>query len=651
MGGEQLLLITPESAWQRVSELPDLRRCPRIGLDRETRDDGLAAGAPPGWPTGAGFVCGVSVAWRDVSQVRAAYLPVRHPDSECFDADAVRRWEIDHQRAGVRFAMQNGPYDVGWGEAGLGVPVPERVDDATCMAVMIDENRLSYDLDAIARWRGTPGKSDRVLREAAAAYGRDPMRDLWRLPARYVGEYAESDAVAALLAVEDMERDIRAQGLEEAYATEMALLPVVHAMRRRGIRVDVDAAERAYVKFKRQSEETLRELSSKLSHTATVEDIRRTEFLEKIHDAHGVKYPTAPLRRNGKIVPGVFRGSFDKRWMARHEHWLPRLLIRAKSRDEAAEKFVRNYILEHQVGGRIHANVNQFLSEDGGTRTHRFSYSGPPLQQMPFRDEDVAREVRGCFVAEDGEEWADADYSQQEFRLDVHYAVRLRLAKAREVAEEYRRNPKTDFHAVVARWTGLERKPAKDANFAKSYGAGLGKFAAMIGKSAAEAAKIMQQYDAELPFMSQLFNLAKRQADARGYIRLLDGARIHFDTWEPTYRERGTPNVAPMRREHAERAVQDPEHPWYRKKLRRAKTRNAMNCLIQGGAARQTKTAMVACWRAGLLPILQVHDELCFSVSSRRQCDLIRETMEGAVQLDVPMVVDVGVGRSWAEAK
>ena len=143
------------------------------------------------------------------------------------------------------------------------------------------------------------------------------------------------------------------------------------------------------------------------------------------------------------------------------------------------------------MNGRIHAEIHPFRSEDGGAKSLRFSYSDPPLQQMPSRDPELGPTIRRVFLPEQGEVWCKPDVSQQEFRLLVSYAVRHQLPGARDAAEVFRTDPNADFHAVVAEMTGLDRSTAKAVNFAKIYGAGVKKFAEMIGKSVAETQAII----------------------------------------------------------------------------------------------------------------------------------------------------------------
>ena len=316
----------------------------------------------------------------------------------------------------------------------------------------------------------------------------------------------------------------------------------------------------------------------------------------------------------------------------------------------AGANFVGKYILDYVVNGRIHAEIHPHRSEANGTKSFRFSYSDPPLQLMSSRDEELTPLIRGLFLPEEGEVWAKPDASQQEFRLAVHYAAVHNVPKTNIALERYRADPDTDFHAFAAQLTGLDRKHAKNVNFAKIYGAGVRKFAIMIGKPESEAKAIYEQYDRELPFLRALSQIYKSIAARQGYITLYDGARRHFDKWAPggTW-EKG---AGPCERAEAERRLADPEHPWFGKgPLYRADIRNALNALIQGSAARHTKLWMRACWREGIVPLLQMHDALECSVATREQAEMVAQLCVEAIKLRVPMRVDLKFGRNWGDAK
>ena len=282
----------------------------------------------------------------------------------------------------------------------------------------------------------------------------------------------------------------------DAYRLDVDLLPMVLEMRRRGIRIDQDAAEQARDQLLGKRDAALAELSSQLGTAVSMAEINSSKWKAKAFDANQIDYPRTP-----KGNPSFAAGKSG--WLAKHGHWLPRGIATAAKYDAAGTKFVEGHILNHIVNGRIHAEIHPYRAADGGTRSSRFAYSNPPLQQMPSRDPELGPLIRNVFLPEVGEFWAKPDVAQQEFRLLVHYAVQHKLRGAQEAADAYRNNPDADFHNVVAEMTGLDRSAAKATNFAKIYGAGVRKMAEMIGKPLDEVQAIVSQYDAKLPFVAK----------------------------------------------------------------------------------------------------------------------------------------------------
>lgn len=675
----QIPLIVPSSPWVRPTELPDLREATDIAIDTEIKDMGLIMGRGPGWAfktreTG-GYVAGVSVAWRQEGEVRSIYAPVEHPDTDNFDKAAVGRWvkDITKKKRGRRLVFCNAGYDIGWMVNDFGITVPDSsmINDIACEAMMLDENRRAipgfhkpYGLDAIANWCGVPGKDESLLRDAAFSYGYkgDQVKaHIADLPARFVGPYAaDGDAVATLLSHEHM-IDRVLEECEVAYQLEMNLVPVIHAMRQKGIRLNEERAAALYETLMERYERACGKIYDITKMRASIDEIRERNWLIRVCDMHGID----EYKKEDEF--GKQDAEFSKSWMRASKHPLPRAIAEAKQCHEAATKFVQNYLLKYVYRGRIHANINQFLSEDGGTRSHRFSYSEPPLQQMPSRPDivegwdvtgEIAAQLRMSFEAEEGELWFAPDYSQQEYRLIVHYAYLLGCGKAEEAVSKYLNDPNTDFHNLVVDMTGLTRRRAKDVNFAKAYGAGVPKFAVMTGMELEEAAAVMNQYDGEMPFVKELNETCDREAQRKGYIRMIDGARSHFDDYECwlTREERdagwrSAKPMAPCRIDEARQRVQDKDHPWYGKRLKRTETRKAMNRLIQGSAARQVKKAMLDCWNAGYVPILQIHDELAFSFTKLKDGEAVAQIMRDAIKISVPMRVDAEWGETWGTAK
>jgi DNA polymerase I-like protein with 3'-5' exonuclease and polymerase domains len=655
--GQQPIFL-PESNWIQP-ELPDLSSESECGIDVETRDDALAAGKGPGWHAGLGYVAGISVSWRE----HAIYINLQHPDSDSYPKQQVADWlKKLFSQTETRFVFFNASYDIGWLQADFGVAPPAQCVDSAAAAAMVDENLRSYSMEAICGWRGIEGKDENLLREAAAAYGyagKNVKPNLWRLPARFVAPYAEEDARRPRQLLASLMPEIEAQGMTSAFQLECDLIPLIVEMRRRGLALDVDHAIRTAALFDQKRDEALAEIARQAGGQWTMTDVRSNQRLERTFNEAGIVFPrTAPSEAHENGL-----GSFQGDWMKGHEHWLPRRVAAARKYDDLANKFIRGYILGFAHRGRIHPTVNQFRAEGGGTRSHRVSYSDPPLQQMPSRDDETAPLVRSAFRPDEGCLWGALDYSQQEYRFMVHFAELLKLEKASEAADRYRTDPATDFHNLVVDMTGLPRRRAKDCNFAKSYGAGIAKFAEMTGMTEDEAARTMERYDQEMPFIGRANQEFQKLAARRGYIRLVDGARAHFDDWEPGYREFKAENawvkrqagrtmlsVMPCRYEEALRRTQDADHPWYGKVLRRADVRKAFNRGVQGSSARQTKMAMRECWRAGIMPRLQMHDELGFSLTSEADGQRAAQIMRDVVKLNVPMLVDAEYGVSWGRA-
>jgi len=368
------------------------------------------------------------------------------------------------------------------------MPPGEQIEEVTALASMVDENRFKYSLDSLCAWRGLPGKDDTLLRQGIEALGLItnkrkklvPQSHIWQLPAHYVGPYAEADALNTLLLFENLNPILDQEGTRTAYRLECDILPLVQEMRLRGIRVDLDAAARARDLVLGKRDAVLAELSKELGCAISMHEIQGKKWLVETFEREKVAYPLT-----AKGNPSFTSGKLG--WMAIHAHWLPRLIAKANKYNKAASDFLQAHIIGHAVNGRLHAEINPHRSEESGAKSSRFSYSDPPLQQMPSRDSELAPLIRGVFLPEDGEVWAKPDASQQEFRILTHYANQHGLHRAGEAVARYRDDRDADFHALAATFTKLDRDSAKSVNFATIYGAGIEKFASMIGKPVEEA--------------------------------------------------------------------------------------------------------------------------------------------------------------------
>ena len=390
--------------WQTPQELPDLRRVGIIALDIETNDDGLRAGRGSAWPWRGGYICGISVAYRADGDIRAHYIPLRHPDTDNFDRTQVFGWLKDLIASDVRIVTQNGGYDWGWlrAEADIEMPSSDRLEEIGALATLIDENQFSYSLDALCKRYGLPGKDEALLRQAVEAAGfplrSAPKEHIWQLPARYVGPYAEADAMSTLALYEKLKPILDQEGTRDAYRLEVDLMPMVLEMRRRGIRIDQSAAEQARDLLLQKRDAALDRAFGTAWHARQHGRDQRAANGRRRPSTSTASAIRAPLKATHHSQAG------KSGWMVN-----TRALAAAADRHgeqismPPATKFLEGHILEHIVNGRIHAEIHPYRSEDGGTRSLRFSYSNPPLQQMPSRDKEMGPLIRGVFLPEEGE--------------------------------------------------------------------------------------------------------------------------------------------------------------------------------------------------------------------------------------------------------
>jgi DNA polymerase I-like protein with 3'-5' exonuclease and polymerase domains len=457
--------------------------------------------------------------------------------------------------------------------------------------------------------------------------GLDPKSEMYKLPAHFVGAYAEQDAALTLRLWKHLRSLIVEEELSAIFDLEMKVLNVCLAMRGRGVRVDLNKADLVKSKL---LEEELAIIAAVKRETGIEVNVWAASSVAKAFDAMGLPYP-----RTAKTDAP----SFTKNYLNTHDHPMARSLVRARELNKARTTFIDS-ITKHTVNGRIHAEVHQLRSDDGGTVTGRFSYSAPNLQQIPSRDAGISPLIRGLFLPEEGDKWGSFDYSSQEPRIVVHYSDLLNLPGADKFVAAYQEDPRSDFHQLAADIVGVPRKQAKTINLGLFYGMGVNKLGEQLGLDFASAKELFSIYHDKVPFVRELTSKVSSIAEKRGVIRTLLGRRCRFDMWEP--RAFGIHKA--MR--HAEAVMTYSETTL----LKRAFTFKALNRLIQGSAADQTKKAMVDLYDAGILPMIQIHDELALSISSKAQAEQVMGIMQNCVELRVPSVVDAELGPSWGEA-
>jgi DNA polymerase I-like protein with 3'-5' exonuclease and polymerase domains len=257
--------------------------------------------------------------------------------------------------------------------------------------------------------------------------------------------------------------------------------------------------------------------------------------------------------------------------------------------------------------------------------------------------------IRGLFLPEEKHKWGCFDYSQQEPRLVVHFAAETSPIcfddSVIKIVEKFKNNT-VDFHQTVADMAGISRSQAKTINLGLFYGMGKAKLQAELGLSTKEEAEsLFNQYHENVPFVKQLMNQISIFAETNGSIGTLLGRRCRFDKWEIAEWNNGK-FTAPMSKPDAEAAYYAKYPEAKTAKIRRALTYKALNKLIQGSAADMTKKAMLDLYEEGIIPHIQIHDELDISVRDEQQAARIVEIMENAVTLAVPNKVDYESGNT-----
>jgi DNA polymerase I-like protein with 3'-5' exonuclease and polymerase domains len=216
----------PEVDWVAPDEFPDLRSCDYIAIDLETCDPNLLTKGP-GWVRKDGFIVGVAIAAGDFT----GYYPIQHEGGGNISGNLVKRWLKDQLATPhIPKIMHNALYDLGWLRS-ANIPIQGQIIDTMIAAPLIDENRFSYSLNNLGKDYLSKYKEERGLRAAAKAFGVDPKKDLWKLPARYVGHYAEQDARMTLELWKTLQIQINKQKLDSIFDMETKLLPVLLDMK------------------------------------------------------------------------------------------------------------------------------------------------------------------------------------------------------------------------------------------------------------------------------------------------------------------------------------------------------------------------------------------------------------------------------------
>ena len=646
----------------------DLKDVDTVAVDIETYDPNLKTKGL-GAIRNDGFICGVAVATKN----DLAYFPLRHSDIFIDFKRDEKIWSVLNDRIfqneNITKVFHNAMYDVCWIRAVTGMMIKGRIVDTMIAASVIDENRFRYSLDALSKDYLNEEKYKYDLQQKTLEWSggtvKDPMTNMHKLPSSIVKEYAKQDVnltyklwnlfdkkIDEVLYTKD---DGEQKTCRQIFELETKLFLCLVDMKFKGVRIDVAKAVLFGRHLKKRRDQILKAIQNK---TGIWVDIWAASSIKNLLEYLKVK--------DYKVTPKSKMPQLPKDYLQTHEQKSLRMIAKAREYDKAANTFVDG-LLGYVHGERIHADINQIRSDQGGTVTGRFSMSNPNLQQIPSKG-FIGKKMRSLFLPEEGHTWGSFDYSQQEPRIVVHYAIKLGLPGTSNLKEEFNKD-NADFHQIVADMAKISRKQAKTINLGLFYGMGKLKLQAELGLDKIGAKKLFDEYHSKVPFVRQLSQDLINFAAEHKLLFTLHDRFCRFNKWETTNKEwdpaanRFKPVKlyteeeareafkAEMLEKYKENKIDPNYMDFFDKYYVPAFTYKALNRLIQGSAADMTKKAMVDLYDKGIVPHIQIHDELCISVKDQGTRITVQETMEQAIPLEVDNKVDYEFGPNWGNIK
>ena len=646
----------------------DLNGIDTVAVDLETYDPNLKTKGS-GALRGDGFVCGVAIA----TEKETVYFNISHSDIDMSLDKKIKFWEaLDEklfQNEKITKVFHNAMYDVCWIRSITGKKMKGRIVDTMIAASVIDENRFQYSLDSLSKDFLKERKGGYDLQEKVLAWSKgtikDPMSNMHKLPASIVKDYAKQDVNLTLklwklfdkkidevlyIKPEDNEKKTS----RNIFELETELFPCLVDMKFKGVKIDVQKAKDFGQRLEKRKNNLIKIIKARTG--IDVQIWAASSLKNLLENQEITDYKKTP-KSGMPQLPGDYLRTHKNRFL--------RFVAKARECDKAKNTFVEG-LLGFVHNGRIHADINQIRGEHGGTVTGRFSMSNPNLQQIPSKGY-IGKKMRELFIPETGSDWYSFDYSQQEPRIVVHYAIKLGMDGTDDLKEEFDKED-ADFHQIVADMANIPRKQAKTINLGLFYGMGKIKLQKELNLDPKKAKTLFDTYHFKVPFVKQLSQDLSQFAAEEGLLYTLGDRFCRFDKWESRDKEwnsetnRFTEVKLHATKEDAMDAYKleqmekygkyiDPTCEHFEKHYTRAFTYKALNRLIQGSAADMTKKAMVDLYKKGIVPHIQIHDELCVSIKDQETRTTVQETMEKAIELEINNKVDCEFGPNWGTIK
>lgn len=655
----------PETGWKAPTEFPNLSAATILSFDTETKDPELRQSGP-GWARGRGHMIGWSLAAMDAQgNIGKWYFPMRHEVNPHENLDPVQCLRFAQHALGDNTLPKVGAnlmYDIGW-MAEEGVSVKGPFHDIQFAEAILDSTVDSVSLDTLAvKYLGEHKKTDWLkdwIKEAYKATETTWRANLYRAPPSLVGFYGEGDAAQPLRIIQKQWEVIARENLGEIYDLEHGLIPMLIAMRRGGVYVDVPGAHR----FRHELQQDIEKLYQRVEH----------EYGYRLVNTKGDE--SSDSRQIGKLLrhigvdfPLTKAGnpSVTKEWLEVLKHPVAELVLDIREHEKILGTFVESYILDKNVNGFLYPLFHPLKGETNGTFLGRFSSSDPNLQNIPSRTE-LGKRIRKLVPKRPGHvKYRKNDYSQIHYRILAHFAVDDPFGPqggAEALRQSYITNPDMDYHrkvymevAPLMHWSttdeeviAVKRRPIKNVNFSLLYGVGKETmvYKYLKGMSDQEVEAFFEAYYTGAPYVKPTMKAIADEAQQYGYITTLRGRRIRFNLWEP--RGFNKEKLPALKYEDALRR--------YGSFIQLAFLYRAVNYKFQGSEPDIMKAGMLACWNSGVfeytgVPQITVHDELGWSQidDSPRMEEafrFIQHTMETTTTMRVPIKVDSTTGETW----
>lgn len=588
---------------------PRLQNAKVISICLATYDPELVTHGP-GWGRWVGHIVGVSIGADDNDNW---YFPIRHlvNRDDNIPSKILINWLSkvlsNPYQPKIGYDMT---YCIGWLKH-EGVDVSGDIIDITFAESLINDSQ-KLDLISLSQKYLGIDIDDRTNKYVVNSFGGnryfEQIENIQCCEPNISMEYYNSRANLPIKIIREQYKQMDVEGLLNVYRLECRLIRLFVDMRMSGVRVNL---EKTYY---------LRETLCNMENTI---DTKIKSIYGRYIDTNSARELKSAMMycgRNYSPKPKI-NDTPNNNFFSKIDHPLAILILKKRRIGNLRSTYIDNYLIKHNIDGRIHASYNQLRSDTYGSRSGRVTSSQPCMQNIPSRDKHISYMIRGLFEPDYGHaKWRQMDYNQAEYRMLSHFASG---EGSNNLRTSYHVDRNTDYHdktqRLVYNRTGLklDRKQIKNINFGLIYGMGNKKLSESLGLSYDDGLSLFRSYHYSCPYVRTTMDKARYVCERDGFVRSISGRKL---------------------------------------RLARTESYKALNRMLQGSVADLIKISMAKCYDDGLFnivgaPKIMVHDELDFSDPGGYDDVFIRisRQMEESYMINVPIIVNNKTGRNWGD--